>query len=398
MKKFLMITVALLFWLIIIIQWILVIGLKGFAIKELDKIVNTKVEIDKVGINLIKGAVSFSKLSIYNPTGFSTERFLTIDKGYIRINLLSLIQGRPEIKKIILNKVAVNIEIAKSTVSNTSVIFKKKTPAPEHTVKMAPAKEKTGAFKIDEIVIRDGIFEFLNYKVNPDGAVALFNDINISVLNLRPPEFPNEKPTSIKCEAGLPAKNLSGKINLIANGDFLSEQINFEANLAANTISLPYFMSFYVNTAPVYAKDGQFDLRSTAECRNNTLDATQEVAIKNLELTINKTNLGDNLVFGQPVLSVVNLFTNSQGAMNFAFKITGTLADPEFHLAEAMKKALVKSIGNAIATKLSDLSGIIMDKVGEAAKEAAKAPEGGTQILKGVFKQILNPDNSEIKK
>lgn len=397
MRKIFVILIIILVCLMLIIQGLLAIILKGLVIKELNKIIEAKVKIDDLGINLVTGGVSFSGLKIQNPIGFSEKTFLTIQKGYVDINLLALLSKKIEIEKIYLNKPRINIEINNSSISNTSLILKKgslREKQPRHTA----SNQKAGpALKINKINIDGGIFKLVNYKPNSQGATALFDKINISINDLVFAENHNNMPTLIECSARLPDKNLMGDIEFTARGSFLLEQINFDMDLKANKISLPYFMPFYINNAPIFAKAGWFNLTSKARCRDNQLNASQHVDIKNLELAVNSEILQkggvDNLVFGLPAFNVANYFINSRGELDFDFEITGTLSDPKFHITEALQKVLVKAIGETISKKLSELPGTILEKI----KQGGNVEDAGKELLQGVLQEILGAKKEEQK-
>ncbi|MCX5715435.1 MAG: DUF748 domain-containing protein, partial [Candidatus Omnitrophica bacterium] len=195
-------------------------------------------------------------------------------------------------------------------------------------------------------------------------------------------------PRKIDMEARLPA-SVNGNVKLSAKGDFISDKISFDADLTAEEISLPYFMPFYINTAPVIVNSGRADLRSIAKCRNNQLYAVQKVDIEDLEITVNEVNAGDSKVFGLPIANVANFFVNTDGRLSFEFEITGTLSDPEFHIGEALKKVLINSIGEALLNRLSNIPGQILGTV----QESGQIGQAGKEVLEDIFQKILKPRN-----
>lgn len=393
MKKVLIALAVLLVCLAIAAYLSLNVVIKKLALRGLNDIINTKADINTVNADLLNGIVSFTGIDIQNPNGYNERRFLAIDKGYVKIDLPSLFTKEILIRKISIDNLTVNIEIANNGVSNNSLIFKKKSSAQKTQIDN-PSKKETASLKINEIIVNNGTYKLTNYKVNPRGASVVFDRINLSIVNLTPPKNPNEMPTSLRCQARLPASDLIGNLEFNATGGFLAKKIDFDLTLQANNISLPYFMPFYSNTAPIFTRSGYFNLTSQARCRQDQLEATQKVDISDLILEVNNANLGDNSVFGLPVLTVVNFFMNAQGKLTFEFEINGTMDNPQFHLGEALKKVLANSIKDAILKNLAGLSGRIMGKVGDGADQVNNTKE----ILEGVIQKILTPGNNPEQK
>ena len=366
------------------------IMLKELAVKELEKIVNTKVEIDSLNVNLFNGIVSFSGMRTENPPGFHEKYFADIRRGHVDVSLRSLLLRRPRIQKIFLDKPTVNIETSRDSVSNAKLIFKKKGAA-NNAALSGKTKKQSSGFRINEIDIKNGVFKFVNYKVNQDGAEMVFDEISVLVKELTDSKNLENFPTSVTCSARLPAGEFTGRLELSARGNFISDSIDFDCDLRADNISLAYFMPFYVNSAAMLARKGRFNLYSAAECRENRLNTTQKVNIMDLEVVLSRENISDKTIFGLPVMTVMNFFVNSQGRLNFDFAITGTLSDPKFHLAEALKKVLVGSIANAILNRLSQLPNAVFEKV----KETGKIENTGKEVLKDVFQKILAPNKEQ---
>lgn len=390
MKKIyiVMFLAATLFCVVFFLQKKLAIVLKEAAAGELGKIINTRADIDSLDVNLFKGIVYFSGLKAENPPGFHERYFADIKKGYVDVSLRSLLFGDIRIERIFLDRPIVNMEINKESVSNTRLIFRKKTPANKAAAATPRPQKDSSGFGINEIDIKNGVFKFVNYKVNQNGAEVLFDEIDILVKNLRDSEGPGDFPTSIKCSAALPAGGLTGRLELSARGNLLSDLIDFDLSLKAGSISLPYFMPFYVNTAPILARRGWVNLDSAAECRKNRLHADQKVSIRDLEVVTSRENIGDNAIFGLPAMTVTNFFMNNQGTLDFDFEITGALSDPEFHIMEALKGVLARSIGNVILNRLSQFPSAVFEK----AKEGGNIEDAGKEVLKDVLQKILAPD------
>lgn len=286
MKKIILIISAVLSGLLAAAVFLMIpVVAKDFAVRELNKIVNTEADIGAVTVNIPRGAVSFYGISVRNPANFKDKYFVVIKKGYAKLNLKALLSKRVEIEKIFVSDPVINMEIGNDGVSNASQIFKK---GPAQPSQESGPPIKRNAFKAREISVRRGVFKLTNYKLNPAGARALFDNIDITVSNLTEAEIEGDMPTTVTCSARLPAAGSDGRIKLSGKGDFLGKNIYFDLDIKAGGISLPYFVPFYIIKTPIFPKNGQFDVSSNARCRNNNLDAIQTVNIRDLELVVNQ--------------------------------------------------------------------------------------------------------------
>ena len=366
---------------------------RTFAVGELSKGLNTRLNIDSLKVNIYQGLVLFTGLSIENPPGCRDKYFLEIERGFIAIDLLRLLFGRLEIRKIRIDRPRVNIEINKDSASNMKLVFKPKPRSDQPGPPSARRASNKEPFKISDLEILDGAYKLTNYKVNPSGAQVLFDQINIRAGNLTDKARNGELPTSIRCAARLPAEDLTGRVEFSGKGLFFSGLLDFDLDLNAKDISLVYFTPFFINSAAVLTKKGYFDLSSAGRCRKNEITARQRVDIKDLEIAANSNIADNNLVFGIPVLNLINLVVNNQGGLSFDFDITGTIERPRFHIGEALQKAVTKSVGNAILGAITK----IPDKIYNTAGEAKDIEDAGKEVLKNIFKQIINTKQEEHK-
>ncbi len=359
--------------------------IKERGIEELNKLINTKAEAGDVKVDLFRGIVYFSDLKIKNPAGSAEASFVNVPSGYIDVSIESLLFKKIIIDRILLYTPKFDIEIKEDGISNMRMIFKKNTSGGGGPGPAAPAQKKETYFAIRKIEIKKGTYQLINYKVNAMGARITFNEIDVNITNLTKPRRQGEMPTLVKCQGAMPFPGGAGRVNFEGRGGFLTELIDFDANLQATNISLPAFMPFYTNTAPLLAVTGSFNLTAKGKCRRNELDSIQLVSIADLEVAANPNTSSDNMVFGLPMQTVMQFFINSRGDLDFSFEITGTLSDPRFHLAEALKKVLAQSIGNAIMRGVSKIPNMIIEKV----KETGNIEDAGKKVLQDVFKQTL---------
>jgi len=391
MKRFLTLSFITIVIIICAAQILLPPKIKVMLLDGLNKMVTTEVTTDTIGLNLIKGSVSFSGLKIANPPGFKGKYFLVIDKGRVKLSLYSLLFGDIDIQNITVEKPRFNIVADRGSTLNTSVIFRKKTASGGEAESIAkPSQKHKRKLRIKKIAIKNGELNYTNFKLNPNGASLFLNDINVSVKNLRPSRAPQEMPTSARAYAKLPSRSMLGDLEIITNGNFMTDKVDFDLGLSATDIPISYFLPFYGDRSPVLGTSGAFNLKSSAHCRKNELNTLQTVEVRNLELKMNPRYSETDLAFGLPVKSVIGFFIENQGNVDFDFKITGSLKDPEFHLIEALKKVFAKSIGKVILRNITKVSQVIFDRI----KENGNIKDIGKDFMDNILKQIIKQQGS----
>lgn len=391
MKKIFIILVILAICVVIAVQLAVAPTIKRLAVKELNKLVTTQVSIERIGVNVFTGVVSFSGLSIKNPPYFIEENFLRIKNGYFDISMPDLLFKRFEIQKVFLDRPEVNCEINRRGVLNARLVFKKTDPgiqqvrANTRSARTQGRQESSLPVLIGKVRVSNGVFTLMNRHVSLDGATVRLDKVNLSITNLRASRHASEMPTLVRGSARLPAERIPGDLQYEAQGDFLSPKKDFDLAVEARDISIVYFMPFYRSRAPLLATSGIFDLSSRTTCRRNKLNATQEVSIRDLVVTTNPMAIRRDTVFGLPIDTVIDFFNKNQETIRFDFGITGDLTNPQFHLAEALQEVVAKSIGRFISRHFEQLPTIFLEKM----EETGDIEKAGKEALKELLGDLL---------
>jgi len=350
--------------------------IRRWLVRELNKTTTTKIDLDSLRFNLASGEIHFSGLRIYNPPGCHDPYFLSVKDGLIVIDLRGLLSKKISVRTISVRQPEVYLELARNGELNAAAIFKKGGPHPAGI---------TFPGTIAKVAVDDGRVKFASYQADADGASVIFDRIVLSVEDVRPAARANELPTRLSCSARLPAGDGTGRLELSARGNFISPQIDFDLQLTARNMSIPYFMPFYARTSPIIVSSGIFDLDSTCRCRDNSLNALQKVRIRKLGLLVNPERAGATILFGLPILNVINYFVNSDGRLDFEFPVTGTITDPQFKLFEALHHVMVKSIGEAILRNFSEVSRMLLENI----QDQGAIVDTGKELIKNALQKIL---------
>ena len=237
-------------------------------------------------------------------------------------------------------KPEVTLIITRDEKINTDYIFPKKTGSPERgdaveataASSVPPAKESpapattdtsSGSFSLDinNLSIKDGILRIYNYKTRSQDPTIVLTELNIEVENI---VFPNTKDTksSFTITAALTSSRHKAPINCYGEGLLFKKQLTLTAQSTIDNIDLSDYYYFYPNTA-VKIQDGNAWVTSKIGIKDDYLDSTHHVEVKNLSLTGRDGTLLGKTFLGLPAAGLMKVLEASNGSLEFDFQVKG---------------------------------------------------------------------------
>lgn len=158
--------------------------LKSLAVEQVGKVLGREVTIGKAGITFYPFfGVSLADVAIANTTrdGYSKEAFVQFDRFLLEISVASLIKKQPEIKKIILKKPRILIEVdslGSFNFDDMAVMQRDSTAAPK--------EKKTGGVPILPVPISLSLFAIedgqITYHDARAGQDIIINDLDDKII------------------------------------------------------------------------------------------------------------------------------------------------------------------------------------------------------------------------
>jgi uncharacterized protein involved in outer membrane biogenesis len=124
---------------------------KGVVESAGTKAVGVPVSLASISIKPLAGSAAISELAVANPPGYRAEKILVLDRGDVEVALGSLLSDQPNVPKIALDGIAVNIE-QKIGGSNLKDLLDGMQAGSNAT---ASADSEAQRFKVDELSIKD---------------------------------------------------------------------------------------------------------------------------------------------------------------------------------------------------------------------------------------------------
>lgn len=331
-----------------------------FALKEAERMLASKVEIDGAQLHLLRGKVIVNGLRVYNP--------LREEEIYIRVSKIEVGLAYSPLVFSQLLKVKVEIDAPRfiyETDRNGNWILSKKIP-----MMRRGKKEEEGrlpVFNVEKIAINDGEVEYRDGKVTKEPTVTRLDDIDLDVTNVRLPEEEGELPAEFELSFRI---NKEADYEMEGRADFLSPKISFETDIKLQDLNIPPFAPYYDSRKmPVRVTRGILAMTSHAVCKNDYLNAPATANIRKLEVEPKGKN-----ILGFPSTSVVEGLKDQDGNMKIDMLITGNIRSPEFHITNQFSQAFSKAFAGELAN--------VGKQVGGTLKEETKS---GLDKLKGLF-------------
>lgn len=343
----------------------------------LEKSLNTRIILDRVGINLFTFSIILNNLTIENPSQIYKGPLLQANQILIKPSILPLLKKKLFINRITIDKPCLAFHVLPTGETNWDFFWQK------------GYAQSNNRILAEELLIKDGIFLY-NQEFNPQkAATAEFHGIFIHLKNYNSSiSYIEDIPLSTRIKGrGCLLTEPKGIVTFSGNANLTEKQISFLGNVEMNDISLVYFNNFYPEDSQIQVIKGDFSLISQVQCLHDQLQARPDVTVRNLQLKLAQDYASGD-IFELPVVLVVDFFDIYKEELKFTFEVSGTLTDPEFHLEKVVAEKVSEVIGESIVRTIVT-SPTIIDKLGERLLTITdKLKKFGLDIRKGTGKAI----------
>ena len=360
-KKLLLFSLIFFAALILFIPIISGIFLREYATSQAKQLLNTDVSIASVELHPLSLSLDLHHLVIFHPEKRAQE-VASIDTVALKVSPFSLLFSK---------QMAVTIEMEN----------------PELTYKLTPQgtwdlsgkfpilnrgknEKRMKPLNVEKIKIHDGRLTYEDQNISNPPTITRLRSIDVLVKDLQLPTESDKLPTTFEATFNIEDQ---GDFEVTGQGDFLSPQINFEADVTVDTISIAQFQPYYHKDLPVTVTQGNLALKSHAVCTRDTLKAPAHVAITGLEVTPNK-----NMLFGFAAGSIVESLKNKNGNVELDITIAGPITNPQFHLSTNLSQAFVKGLSSSLTEGVSNT-------IGDVGNGVSEGIHSGIESLKGLF-------------
>ncbi|MFA6350165.1 MAG: DUF748 domain-containing protein [Candidatus Omnitrophota bacterium] len=334
---------------------------KDFIVGRVENAYGIKVGLEKISLNF--------PLSV-ELRGLKLGQALSAGRINVAVNPFGFIAG-----KILLDKVLIVDPI---------VAIEQSSQGKLNLPKFSENKGKTVQIFASRIIIKNGVVDFTDKKVVPEGFKVVLNKINVDAAKVMLPPTSLKTKFNASCEMDRPDSQVLGKLALNGWVDFGSKDA--EAVFTMQGLEATYFTPYFG------------DFLSSRKLESATVDLVSQLKARNNDLTVNNDFNLSNLKYAQEedipgpgelpefdlTKKTLDLFTDRSGNLKLSFEIKTKLDQPGIS-QEELKKIML----NAAMKNLANQDPVdIFQKVSSIIEQASKY---GKQ-MKDIFTGKADPD------
>jgi uncharacterized protein involved in outer membrane biogenesis len=265
-------------------------------------IFKNRLKIGSVNISLFRWIVELKDVELLQPEGFGKGSLLKAASLQSNFEIVPFFKNHLPFKNITINKPEFTVIITRDEKINTDYIFSSKTDNPElvdalektATSSVQPGKEsftpaapddfsKPFTLHINNLVVKDGTFTIYNYKTRSQDPTIVLTELHIEIEDVAVPNTKDVK-TTFTITASLTSSQHKAPMKCTGEGLLFKKLLTLTAQSKIDNIDLSDYYYYYPETA-VKIQDGNAWVTSKISIKDDYLDSTHHVAVKNLELT-----------------------------------------------------------------------------------------------------------------
>ncbi len=325
-------------------------------------IFQNRLKIGSVNISLFRWIIELKDVELLQPEGFGKGNLLKAESLQSNFEIVPFFRNHLPLNNITIIKPEFTIIITRDEKINTDYIFSSKTdktelvdalektvtssvqPVKESSTPVAPqTSSKPFTLHINNLVIKDGTLTIYNYKTRSQDPTILLTELNIEIEDI---VFPNTKDakSSFTITAALTSSRHKAPINCSGEGLLFKKQLTLTAQSKIDNIDLSDYYYFYPDTA-VKIKDGNAWVTSKISIKDDYLDSTHHVTVKNLKLTGRDETLLGKTFLGLPAAGLMKVLETTNGSLDFDFQVKGNFDK----LKVKMREKIIQEIAGSVA-------------------------------------------------
>jgi hypothetical protein len=332
--------------------------LKPILEREVRRMFQVPVYIEKAGANLFGGSVWMKNVRVKNGAGFKERDILSARTVAVDLNILSLLTHEFSIRRILFKDPQLMLEVNEQGEFNGSAFFDR---ILDRSEKLVHSERKfvhlVTKYILEKFSIRNGAIKFIDHR-SPTRNLSL-EFISFSLARLVYPPDPEEAlPVAIYMNATIPGDSV-GKIIVLGRVNPFASKKSFDITGSIKNLPLTQYKNFMVHS-PLPVTEGTLQLKIKALCHENQVDIYHQVRLDQLRFSPEELPQGEApLVFGLKSDSIVNFFNNRGApaeAFEFDFRVAGDFGDPNFDLFSTVGDQMQQAVRNRLTAQMKAVS------------------------------------------
>jgi len=376
----LIITILALFTLIVVkANSIAAFITEQIIIYNIEKRFTVRVRIERVAADVYQDTVHLEGFRMISSNQISERPFLYCPEGEGRFYFRQLFKMKIVMDDMLFKEPVLFIERGEE--GKWNLPKRKKYRKPRWFFLMLKAKVEDG-----KIIFRDG-------KIAEEELTTELREIKGAATDL-----------SRRIPAGI-AYNLTGNLYntpLEAKGtiDSFKEPFDFSLNLKVEDLSLLPFASYQREITSCKLVRGKMDLETELKCEKNKLDCMNRAVFKDLELQpVLAAKPSLIRVMGMGPATLATVLRDNEGKIRLNIPVKGDITDPDFKIAPALLKALIRAVQETIIGPFGSAAKLVFTKEGMSKIHLLPIEfvKGSARLAKGAITKLVDLSRLLIK-
>lgn len=364
-------------WVCVILAALLVLfggGILGFRIAlqmlkgKLVEALGPGSEVGEVKVGW--SSVELSGLNVRGPRGWPAARTLQAERVKIVPSLRSLLTDQVQIASITVEKPYLSVVRVPGKLLIVPSLLNTK-----------PKQGQNGnrGVAISKIVLEDGVLDIFDETVGPPALKIRLEKVDGVIRDVAPAKLQSR--TGFELSAVAKGKTRDGRVKL--DGWIAAQGRDSSSQLVMDRVDLVSLQPYIAKRGDARVSQGTLDLNLKSEVRNNQLNGTGKMIIKDLEFAPSQNYL--DTFMGLPRNAVISFLKDHDNAIDMDFTLSGDVRHPHFSLNERLATRVAAGMAGQLGVSIQGVAEGLETLGRKGIEGASGTADAIGSVLKGLF-------------
>jgi hypothetical protein len=321
-------------------------------------------------LNVGWSAVELSGLNIRGPRGWPAARTLQAERVKIVPSFRSLLTNQVQIASITVEKPYLSIIRVPGKLLIVPSLLNSKSK-----------QEQTGnrGVAISKILLENGVLDIFDETVGPPALKIRLEKVDGVIREVAPAKL--ETRTGFELSAVAKGKPRDGRVRLY--GWIAGKGRDSSSQLVMDRVDLVSLQPYLSKRGDARVSQGTLDLNLKSEVRNNQLNGTGKLIIRDLEFAPSQNYLGTFM--GLPRNAVISFLKNHDNAIDMDFTLSGDVRHPHFSVNETLATRVATGMAGQLGVRIQGVAEGLEILGRKGVEGASGTADAIGSVLKGLF-------------
>ncbi|MGH7825586.1 MAG: DUF748 domain-containing protein [Candidatus Binatia bacterium] len=320
-------------------------------------------------------SVELIGLEIQGPEGWPSPRTLRADRVRIVPSLQSLLTDQIHIASITLENPYLSVLRVPGKLLILPSLLEGERRKESNSEQSSPR-----AVVISKIVLHDGIAEIFDATVSQPPLKIRLEEIEAVARDVAPVSL--QERTRFELTAIAKGKTRDGQLKV--SGWMAAKGRDSSSHIVMNSVDLLSLEPYLVKRGDARINGGTLDLNLKSEVRNNNLDGTGNMIIRELEFAPSQNYLATFM--GLPRNAVISFLKDHENAIDVDFNLSGDIRHPKFSLNETLATRVAAGMAGQLGVSIRGVA----EGLEALSRKSLEGASGAAGAIGSAFKGFFN--------